>query len=244
MVKITKSIRQLLKSEIQRTRTPPFRMLRERPDVPKHLSARVVNLWVRGQVVEADQFAIDYVLEAYRALPNYKDNANARWRPTVAERMPLTPDMVSTIRRDMLRTGLTADDVCKLITPPLRRSVITNWLSGRLRSVPAQQWRDILDALARVPSAPLLPQRESLKIKHRLPPISDKDLATLAELRRATGLTPAKLMKNATSKPLMLSPEIAAQWLTGRTRSADPTHVAYVIELYRQHLAAMPAPTE
>jgi hypothetical protein len=244
MVKITKSVRQLIKLEILRTRTPPFRLLRERRDAPRSLTARLVNSWVHGVAVDADQMLIDYVLEAYRAMPNHQDNANARWRHTEAARIPLTPDMVETIRREMQRTGLTADAVCNLATPPLRRSIIINWLSGRLRSVPAAQWNDILDALARAPSVPLVPHRPSLKINHRLPPIADDDLATLAALRREAGVSPAKLLKNAATKPPMLTPEMAARWLTGRTRSADPTHVAYVIQLYRDHVAGMPAPTE
>lgn len=72
-VEITQARYRKLHEEIRRTRVSPRRLLASAPSPPKGLTPTMIGYWLNGTLRSAEKQLFDYVLKAYRTLPDATD---------------------------------------------------------------------------------------------------------------------------------------------------------------------------
>jgi hypothetical protein len=126
----------------------------------------------------------------------------------------------------------------------LTGSLVNRWIGGIAKSAPQRQidyvlarWRALPDGAGLRPRPKQIPAkpegRRSDWPDHR--PILDEDRAALEAHRERTKIGASTLLKGATDLPPGLTPNVVSSWLTGRAKTADPTHFAYVLARWDAH---------
>lgn len=117
----TPQILALLRKHRVRTGVGVAKLLSRRDDLPEGLAIRQMENFYRGWVGKIRREHLDYVLDLWRALPD-------------REFVPLTPEILSTLRGHIARTGKGAHAILRGARGKpdgLNAALIRSWLSGR-----------------------------------------------------------------------------------------------------------------
>lgn len=219
----------MLRDHATRTNTGAMRLLRGVTDRPRGLSVNTIQNWLYGTVATATPEHYRYVLARWEALPT------ELWRP-------LTPDMIAALNTELLRTGhgpVTMLRHWTEVPKGLTWQIVRHWSEGTVGKVNAARWDAVMHRLTTLPDFEAkLGSRRAASAKHA--PITNADLAALREHRSRTGVGGAVLLRAAPERPAGLTPAMISGWLTGAIQTADPEHVAYILEQYRSWPASRP----
>lgn len=246
-IPLTGMVRQRLRAEIRRTGVTAIMLSRHDADVPEGLNARMLNRWIGGIIEEAPQAHINYVLAKLASLPD-REEAKARprqtrWPRSADERwILLTTDMRTELSVKIEAAGVTPESLLAGATDlPERLSVrvVRSWIHGEVKSLNADHWAYVLNRLGTRPlglsTVPFKPRKARNKIASNFPghrALTDAERAALRAHRKRTGLGAARLLNDAADKPKGLSAAMISGWLTGKTQTADPALIAYVLARY------------
>jgi hypothetical protein len=197
-------------------------LLRGATDKPAGLSSGMIDSWLGGATGSAKPLHVRYVLARFAALPTNRD-------------IPLTPGMSAALEADFIRTGTGAGTFLKRrsdLPPGLTWQIILGWIDGTARWVSQAHWEYVTSRLRALPDTASPPNAiRSAKIGRTL--IDPRDLGELRDHRARTGIGGAVLLRSATDKPKALTPAMISGWLSGRSETAIPEHVIYVLTRYR-----------
>jgi hypothetical protein len=162
--------------------------------------------------------------------------------------IPLDKIMKARLRAETRRTGTAARELLRGqagIPPGLTPRVVNRWLLGAVATVPESQFRFVLDLLAELPdSSAISPDGQYKPKSGRRVVASDgvwidvtPDMAAQLKSEFArTGLKAAALLARCQDAPPGLTAVVIANWVTMRSKRANPEFWRYVIERF----AAMP----
>lgn len=259
LVLVDKAIQRILKAEIKRTGVTIRVFFEERfflndSECPDELTYQPVSRWLNGEIDYVPKSHIDYVLRKFSEL---KDNAGrfasdgsllkrgGRFKKNSENWILVTKEMSLTLRSEFARTGFDHDNIlinAADVPARLNARIIKGWLYNDTKETKAEFWEYVIERLKAMPNRTIpaafrsklgetKPRRISLsQPNHR--PISDTDRAALRFHRERTKIGGAVLLRGAENKPKGLSEAMISQWITGKTRTAQPEHIAYVLALY------------
>jgi hypothetical protein len=192
------------------------------PDAPE-LNARILGLWLGGEVksVAADQLAL--VLKTWRDAPAL---------------IPLTEDIRETLKFELSRCGNTPKTLCHVLgasLPDLKPALISRWMSGAVGTAREDLLHGVLSALQRLPTAPTPAARSKVLDKaERLDWTDERKCALLAECER-TKTKPGDLLRlQAETKPANLTGQRISNWLNRPTKTVPKHHYEWLLQAYRQ----------
>lgn len=154
----------------------------------------------------------------------------------------VTADMAALLRAEFVRTGYEARnflDGAVDLPERLNARIVQGWLYSEAKTTDAMLWEYVVARLAAMPDRdgppPLNPPRKPRKIATNTPdhaPIRISDLALLRAHRERTKVGGAVLLRGAIDKPDGLTPAMISLWLSGKTLTAKPEHIEYVLAGY------------
>lgn len=235
---IDREFRESLKSEIYRTAVTPRQFMKMLRKQPEGLETRTITRWLSGEVRQASQVHIDYVLRYYAKLPDRTapptqgSSTNKGW-------IEITPQMVAALSSELKRTGLSLTRVTGLngIPSSLTRYKLQNWMEGSTSTASPELWDAAMAALAAQPDA-TPKQRMGLTKPPKAPRAAkaNVDWGVVDALRthKQRTRTGAKALINnwGEGKPAGLTSAIVDGWLRGRIRKAEPELLRAVLERY------------
>ncbi|MEJ7926010.1 hypothetical protein WG908_04470 [Sphingobium sp. AN641] len=186
----------------------------------------------------ARQSHLDFVLTRWANLPDRGAAPASGARSISAASIPLTPEMSRQLRAELGRVaGTPAELLAKRDDVPrgLNGRIVKGWVYREVKAVDAASWNFVIALLAQTPDkafARPISGRRNMKAAPGRIVIPDKDRAALQAHRNRTGAGGAIVLNGATDKPPGLSLGMIAGWLSGRTRTADPAHIRYVLKRY------------
>ncbi|HKX79695.1 MAG TPA: hypothetical protein VJM34_14345 [Novosphingobium sp.] len=245
---VTGELRERFRAEIRRTGVTAQMLMPRLPDRPKGMNAAIINRWIGGTIRRAPQAHIDYALAQWIALPDYDAVhgqlcASRSRHDAVDLWIPFTTDMQADILEQFERKGMTPERL--LEGAPNRPDkptlhVLRGWIYGQVKSTRLAHWTFVLERLATMQDAPQpgrINERRPNKIAANYPdhrPITDAERSALRAHRQRTGIGGSVLLDKAADKPKGLSAAMVGLWLTGKTRTADPSFIAYVLTRYER----------
>lgn len=192
------------------------------PQAPE-LNARILGLWLGGEIksVPADQLAL--VLKTWRDAPAL---------------IPLTDDIRETLKYELSRTGHTPKTLCNVLgasLPNLKSTLISRWMMGAVGTAREDLLTGVLNALQRLPTASTPSARSKMLDKaERLDWTEERRNALITE-RDRTGTTPGTLLRRfSDSKPANLTGQRISKWLNSSPKTVPKAHYEWLIEAYRR----------
>lgn len=141
----------LLQAERERTNVGPVALVSHFDDLPRKLTAGMIEKWVRGEVMTAPAGYVELVLEKYRSLPDAPDGIE---RPLQAGCILITDQMRRELESELERTGASLASLIRRKPPELRKfraMHITHWRVGRANSANKEAWHYVMGALSSLP---------------------------------------------------------------------------------------------
>ena len=168
--KLTKTIIETLATERERTGITYAQLLKQSEGAPDDLTERHIYIWLsKSKTARADH--LQFVLEAYAALPTVKDAASLDAleipRPHRSERLvptkrPLGPfieitiEMRTAMKSEMVRSGIRQTTIMSMIPPEFSQislQMIRGWISGRTAKVRPAYWECVMKVLRELPDS-------------------------------------------------------------------------------------------
>jgi len=234
------------KREYRRVGLAAFLSISRREKLPEGLTIETVKGWIDGTIKQARQDHIDCVLNLWASLPD--DNERTFADGTVMtprasgshlpgnEWIYITPDFSRHLKSELARVGA---DPARLLAgrddkpADLSPRIIHGLLYGHARTAHAGQWEYVRNLLLSLEDGALRQERKSpAPYPPRNPRIPEADLLALRQHRARTGIGGNSLLNGASDKPAGLSGPMVSTWLSGRTTTAIPEHVSYVLARY------------
>jgi hypothetical protein len=149
------SLRKLISSEIRRTGVTPRQFMKRLQNPPEGLTARTITRWLSGEVRQAEQAHIDYVLRHYAKLPDRLEPRALKTRAATAEWVEITSAMASQLQHELTRTGLSAPQAAKLtaMPPQMTGHRLNNWKQRKVKTASPALWATVMSALAAQPDS-------------------------------------------------------------------------------------------
>lgn len=210
---ITEELRRKLRALREATYVAPAQLLRQSANIPAGLSAKTITNWMNGTVATARGDHLQFVLDAYRALPHYTfvdiTTNERQLLQQLREQSGVGPSALLRGQRDVMPDGLSG-------------RLIKSWLDGRTTRVR----KDHLDWVIRH-------WRELANSTSRRINIRDEDVNAMQQERARTGVSGYTLLKIADNPPENLSVNMIYNWMNGEIRTARESDLAFVLALWR-----------
>lgn len=201
---------------------------------PNGLHIHHVHNWTRGGTRSARRDHLEYVLGAWRALPDVcepePEVLGVEGYQTLNGRIVLDDALIARLRDLRERTGCSATALLaaakqmgRAIPPGLKVPEIARWLSGQAKSA------DPACLLLVVETYGAMLRDESALPGTQRVPITEDIREGLKRERERTGIMQADLLRGATDAPDGLSAPMISNWINGTTNTARRDHVEYVV---------------
>lgn len=206
------AIRAAMEAELTRTGIGIFKFVSGLSDVPDGLTGNKIRNFYSGNSKWLARAHAEYIIGKLKALPD-----------RVSETLPLTPEILETLRAHVLRTGKGPSAILRAAhdrPTGLTGSIIHSWLSEKT----ATARKDHLDYV--------LMRYEGHQVSDRI----DITGAMLAELRAQaarTGVGPHALLSGAKDKPTRLNGNTVQNWMRGCSRTTSNDQFNYVLARWR-----------
>jgi hypothetical protein len=172
------------------------------------------------------------ILDAYSKLPD-------------SDYAPFTDRLRDRLNREIERTGLGMPAIVKALgedaPPDLNARMVYHWSAGMVKTVKLDYVALVLDMLGTLPDgkAARKPKgRPRVKKSDKAPRISKAQYGLLWEMRKASDLSPHKLLSLRDDVPEGLTPTIINGWLFKKPEAFSKEHFEYVIAAYRDVINA------
>jgi hypothetical protein len=222
-------------------------LLKGMSDVPAGLDVRVINSWLSGTAREISEAHLSFVMtELFVIAPTSADEvergaeAPPDFQTTQGRKMAVTRAMRDQVRSELRRTGLSSSVIADLDATKaigLTEAIITKLRSGACGSIASEQWDYLSSYLESQPDRPTdrgaMSARYSWGRSKDSRPITDEEFAALTQEKDRTGMGGARLLAYAENPPPGLTAAMIGGWLNQTSRSASPTHLDFVLSLYR-----------
>ena len=206
-------MREELRREMARAGIGTRKLLKTLDDSLDGLNEDKINSWLNSNsgIKNVDQTEWDYVLDGIRAQPD-------------TALIPITVEMLDELRREIMRTGLGAISLFKLLFDPpegLTDGKVNSWLSpgSGIKNVDQTEWDYVLDGIRAQPDTALIPITVEMREQLR------------SHMAR-TGLGARSLFKSLVDPPEGLNVGKIDGWLTPRssTKNADLAEWNFVLD--------------
>lgn len=159
--------------------------------------------------------------------------------------IPLTPEMLAGIRRHKERSGAGPTKLAGLLRQfgvNLTPSRVHHILAGKSQTVRKGEIQPLLKILEDLPDkTPPKPKKQSISGGHRVKrrstnpgytKIPEQKIQEMRDHKERTGISAEKLLKFALGKPEFLDYHMVNNWIAGKTKTALPEWVDYVLNLW------------
>jgi len=230
--RITQEIREILLAEKVRTGCGAVQLLSSMDQKPAGLTAGAVDSWITGATKNARADHLELVISAYASLPDnaFQTHDARRSRHILSDRIRITPEIVKELKAYQDKSGFGPTALLKGRSDcpaQLTANRINGWLVGRIKSA----GKDELAYLRRIWPEARAAERVSLTKELR---------SDLKAMKEKTGTGEMALLYDRKDKPAGLNASVIKSWLNGRAKTADETHIAYVIGLWDEAAPYIP----
>jgi len=222
--KITQEIREILLAEKVRTGCGAVQLLSSMDQKPAGLTDGAVGNWITGATQNARADHLELVIAAYASLPDsaFQTLDARRSRHIHGDRIRITPEIVKELKAYQDKSGFGPTALLKGRSDcpvKLTANRVNGWMVGRIKSAR----KDELAYLRRIWPEARAVERVPLTAELR---------SELKAMKAKTGTGEMALLYDRKNKPAGLDAAVIKSWLNGRAKTADETHLAYVIGLW------------
>jgi len=202
---------------------------------PEGLRIHHVHNWTQGATRSARRDHLEYVLNAWRALPDVcapdAETLGVGSYEMKDGRIVLDDALLARLRDLQSRTGLSstailaaANEMGRTIPPGLKVPEIARWLSGQAKSADPSCLLLVIETYEAVlGDAPALPAGQRVAITGDI-------RETLKRERERTGIMQADLLRGAADVPEGLSAPMISKWINGTVTTARQDHLDWVMK--------------
>ncbi|WP_159807585.1 hypothetical protein [Litoreibacter roseus] len=248
---LTIELKSQLRAEKHRTQSGSITLLKSTQSVPERLSGAIIDGWISGRTRTAQREHLEFVLQAYRALP---DGAGGPNKPIngAKSRVRITNAMRSKLAKIH---AVAPSNYLRKASPDLTPVKIAHILSGRNKSISREAWTFFQEMSNRTldqansSTTPDLsldtiePPRARQPLKNKIRKfVGGIEYVEITEQRynllhrevRRTLVSPRNLLKSLTDSPTGFRATTAMGWYWGKLRSAERAHWNYLLERYAE----------
>lgn len=250
-VKISPEIRSELLFEKRRTGVSPKALLRKQTDLPDGFIKSWVSGWLSRKIEGADEVHLDYVLKKWREIPDAgsysappTEKISHVKMPRVKRSAPVMKELTGEMKEYLKSKFMivTMKSFLRRFSPVpdgLNVSTISRWMSSAAKKADKTQLDFVLNKLSEIPNESQDSKTSLKDIKNASPRINratigEDDIKEMKEHQARTGVGGIRLLRNAKDTPEGLSANMISAWLNGHIQTAVPSHVKYVLKLWRK----------